>query len=167
MYKVGDRIVYGQAGVMTVVDIRDETVLSERKTYYVLRAVDAGEGALTFVPTDKESLVSLMRPLMSRFQIDEILSEVKASPNFIWIEDPRVRAQAFKKLVDSGDFVELLRMIKAIEERINIRTETGKRSYISDEMIMNKAKKRIYSEFSAVLGLDYEETEKYVNASLE
>lgn len=167
MYKTGDKIVYGQAGVMTVVDIREETVLSERKTYYVLKAVDAGEGALTFVPTDNADLVSLMRPLMSRFQIDKILSEVKASPDFIWIEDPRVRAQAFKKLLDSGNFAELLRMIKAVRERINKHIEIGKRSYISDEVIMNKAKKRIYSEFSAVLGLDYEETEKYVNASLE
>ena len=58
-------------------------------------------------------------------------------------------------------------MIKAVRERINKHIEIGKRSYISDEVIMNKAKKRIYSEFSAVLGLDYEETEKYVNASLE
>ncbi len=167
MYKVGDRIVYGQAGVMTVVDIREETVLNERKTYYVLRAFDAGEGALTFVPTDNGELVSLMRPLMKKEEIEKMLSAVKSFPDFQWIEDSRARSLAFKKIVDTDDIPELLRMIMAIEEKIAMRTESGKRSYLSDEVIMKKAKKRLYSEFSAVLGLSYEQTENYVSYMLK
>lgn len=166
MYKVGDRIVYGQAGVMTVVDIRDETVLNEKKTYFVLRAFDAGEGTLTFVPTDNEMLISLMRPLMTKEEIEKTITAVKESPDFQWIEDSRVRSLSFKKIADSSDFIEILRMIRAIEERIEMRGEMGKKSYLSDEVILKKAKKRIYSEFSVVLGLDYDQTENYVRHML-
>ena len=162
MYKVGDRIVYGQAGVMTIVDIREEKVLNEKNTYYVLRAHDAGEGALTFVPTDNEELVSLMRPLMTKEEIEKMIIAVKESPDIQWIEDTRARSMVFKKIADSSDFTEILRMIRSIEEKITIRTESGKRSYLSDEIIMKKAKKRVYSEFSAVLDLDYEQTDNYI-----
>ena len=167
MYKIGDKIVYGQSGVMTVVDIREEKVLSEKKKYYVLKSPDAGEGALTFVPVDNEGLLSLMRPLMKPSEIDEILSSVKESPQFQWIEDARIRATALKKLVDTGEVSDILRMIKAVEEKIALRTETGKRSYLSDEVIMKKAKKRIYSEFSEVLNLTFDETEKYISDMLK
>ena len=36
MYKIGDNIVYGSSGVMTVVDIKDDDITGELKTYYLL-----------------------------------------------------------------------------------------------------------------------------------
>ena len=36
MFKIGDNIIYGVGGVMTVLDIRSEQITGEEKTYYLL-----------------------------------------------------------------------------------------------------------------------------------
>ena len=167
MYKIGDNVVYGQNGVMTVLDIRKETVLGEERKYYVLHAHGTGEDSLTFVPCDNVRLTAEMRPLMTVEEVNVLLDEVKKAPDFAWIEDSRLRNTAFKKLLIGADYAELLRMIFAIEEKLGERAETGKRSYLSDEVIMKKAKRLVFSEFSCVLGFDYEETEQYIAEKLK
>ena len=65
MHQIGDKIMYGASGIMTVVDIRDEAIGNVRRSYFVLRPTLLNTDSYTFVPTDNERLVSLMRPLLS------------------------------------------------------------------------------------------------------
>ena len=69
MHNIGEKIVYSGAGVMTVVDIREEAIAGEKRKYYVLRADGAPSSSLTFVPVDNEKLTSQMRRLLSRAEI--------------------------------------------------------------------------------------------------
>jgi RNA polymerase-interacting CarD/CdnL/TRCF family regulator len=64
MHKIGDKIIYGANGVMTIVDIREESVGDVSRSYYVLLPATGRASSLTFVPTDNEKLTSAMRPML-------------------------------------------------------------------------------------------------------
>ena len=74
MHRIGDKIIYGAFGVMTIVDIREESALDVSRSYYVLKPTLSSSESLTFVPTGNERLVSFMRPLMTR---DEAIKFIK------------------------------------------------------------------------------------------
>ncbi len=155
MFKVGERVVYGQNGVMTVRDIREEDFLGDVRKYYVLHAEGDGNSAFTFVPCDNEKLTAQMRPLMTEKEATLLVEKAKSAPRIEWVEDSRARGNAFKKILEAGDYLDMLRMIYTIEEKLSERKDIGKRSYISDEVIMKKAKKLVFSEIDAVLGEEY------------
>ena len=73
MHKIGDKIMYGAGGVMTIVDIREESILDISRSYYVLRPTLSKTESLTFVPADNEKLVSAMRPLLTKEEIFGIM----------------------------------------------------------------------------------------------
>ena len=157
MLGVGDNVVYGSNGVMTIVDIRDETVGDVARKYYVLRAAGAHSDSLTFVPVDNESLVSMMRPLLTKKEILDILHSQDDAAGLEWVKDNRARSERFKKIIDSGDRAKIIAMIRSIYKTGLRRSEEGKKNYLSDENTMHRAEKLIASEFSIVLGIPEEE----------
>ena len=87
MYKIGDKIMYGANGVMTIVDIRDESFADVTHSYYVLRPTLAKSESLTFVPTENEKLVASMRPLLTRDEIMSLMQSVNDLPKIDWIKE--------------------------------------------------------------------------------
>lgn len=161
MHKVGDKVLYGTSGVMLIADIREESVCDVTRSYYVLREL-SGRGGETLIPTDSDSLVSRMRPLLKREEIDEMIRLAKAAPEAEWIKDNRTRAEKFKKIILSGDRTALIAMINSIYIAGMKRTEQGKKNYLSDESAMRKAEKLLYSEISAVCGIAEEDVPEYI-----
>ena len=157
MYKIGDKILYGASGVMTVVDIREEMFGDTARSYYVLCPTLSRSESLTFVPTDSEILVSAMRSLMTRDEIDKFLKEAKNVSAVEWIEASRQRADAFKRIMESGDRLKMISMIRAIDENALRREAEGKKNFIADENAKQKALKLLYSEISVVLGIPEED----------
>ena len=49
MHKIGENVLYGSNGVMTVVDIREETIGDLPRRYYVMRAATGHSESLVFV----------------------------------------------------------------------------------------------------------------------
>ena len=103
MHKIGDRIMYGASGVMTIVDIREESFGGACRSYYVLAHPSAKTESQIFVPTDSERLVSMMRPLLTKEEIFELFSSSATLPEVQWIEANRARQEHFKKILESGD----------------------------------------------------------------
>ena len=92
MHKIGDNILYGASGVMTVVDIREESIGDVSRKYCVLRPALIRSDSLTFVPMDNEKLVSFMRPLLTKEEaIDFIHNASDVSP-LEWIGENRARS---------------------------------------------------------------------------
>ncbi len=152
---------------MTVVDIREEVILGERKTYYVLRAVGAPPSSLTFIPTDNEKLTSQLRRLLSREEIEAILNEAKDRPDEEWIKDNRQRSERFKHIIESGDRAGMIAMIGAIYRNGEARGAEGKKNYLADENAMKRAEKLLYSEFSEVLGIPEGEVVEYIKERMK
>ncbi|MBQ7363403.1 MAG: hypothetical protein IJW48_03015 [Clostridia bacterium] len=162
MFKIGDKLIYGSAGVMELVDIREECVMNEKRKYYVLAEEGAPVSSRTYVPMDNERLTSQMRPLLTRDEIDAIIKEAKSAPDGEWIEDNRARSERFRKIISSGDRAEIIGMIKSIYTEGKRRGRDGKKNYLSDENAMKRAEKLVYSEFAAVLGIKEEDVPGYI-----
>lgn len=167
MYKIGEYVVYGGNGVMTVVDIREEPFGGEVRSYYVLREVGTNSASLTFVPTDNERLVSLMRPLLTRDEIYEVIHSLKSLSDCNWAKDSRSRSELFRQIMESGDRGSILAMIRTIYKAGLRREEEGKKNFISDENAMHKAEKLVYSEFSLVLGIPEETIPELIKTETE
>lgn len=133
MHKIGDKIMYGAGGVMTIVDIREESIGDVSRSYYVLRPALIRSDSLTFVPTDNEKLVSAMRPLISREEIISLLRGAKDAPALKWINENRARQECFKRIMESGDRAGMIAMIRAIDESAARREAEGKKNFLSDE----------------------------------
>ncbi len=162
MHKIGDKILYGAAGVMTILDIREESVGDISRSYYVMGSATRRSDSLTYVPADNEALVSSMRPLLTE---SEIIKAIKDSQNdglIDWVPENRARSEYFKKIMESGDRARMLAMIRAIDQNGLKRIAEGKKNFLSDENAKQKAEKLLFSEFSIVLGIPEEEAPEFV-----
>ncbi len=162
MYKIGDCVVYGTEGLRKISDIREESFLGEKKLYYVLEEEGSISAAVTYVPVDNVTLVSTIRPLLTRKEIVSAIKEAKGKPRPRWIEDSRQRTQKFKEIISRGNMVDMIVMISSIYEEGVRRNESGKRNFLSDEGIQHKVERLIYAEFSKVLDIPKEEVPEFI-----
>lgn len=157
MRKIGENILYGASGVMTIVDIREESVGDVSRKYYVLRSASSRSDSLTFVPADNERLVGAMRSLLSRDELDGLFDTARSIEPCPWIDGNRPRSEAFKQIMDSGDRKGMIAMIKAINHHGILRSEEGRKNFLSDETAKQKALKLLSSEIAIVLGISDDE----------
>lgn len=153
MYKVGDKVAYGTNGLFTIEDIRDEAVLGEKHTYYVLKSLSGKSESLSFVPVDNESLVSNMRYPLTKQRAEsliEAISDIEPAP---WIADTRKRTEKYRELLESGSYENIVSVIKSVQQKEKSRIAEGKKIFISDENIMKKAKAVLYAEISEALNI--------------
>ena len=162
MHKIGDKILYGAAGVMTILDIREESVGDISRSYYVLGSATRRSDSLTYVPADNEALVSAMRPLLTESEIVEAIRASLVDGSIDWIPENRARSEYFKKIMESGDRARMLAMIRAIDESGLKRIAEGKKNFLSDENAKQKAERLLFSEFSIVLGIPEEGIPEFI-----
>ena len=163
MHKIGDNVMYGANGVMTIVDIREESIGDVSRSYYVITPAIAHSNSLTFVPTDNEKLVGAMRPLLTKDQALALVLGMK-NPGYIdWIPENRPRSEFFKRILESGEREMMVAMIHAINESAKRREAEGKKNFLSDENAKQKAEKILYSEFSIVFGIPEDQVGSYIN----
>ena len=162
MLSIGERVVYGANGVMEIVDIREESIGDVSRGYYVLSSVCSRSDSLTFVPTDNERLVSAMRPLLTRDEALELIRLSANPPAIQWVESNRARAEYFKKLMESGDRLQMFSMIAAIDESGKRRESEGKKNFLTDETARQKAEKLLFSELSLVFELPIEDIPEFI-----
>ena len=167
MHKIGDKILYGSNGVMTVVDIREEAVGDTHRSYYVLRSAVRRSDSLTYVPTDNERLVEAMRPLLTRDQIVELIRSAKDLPPIDWVPENRARSEYFKRIMESGDREKMVSMIYAIIENGKRREAEGKKNFLSDENAKAKAEYLLHTEMSVVLGIPEDDVPAFIEEHLE
>lgn len=157
MHSIGDKVVYGASGVMTIVDIREESVGDVSRSYYVLQSIPTRTDSLTFVPADNERLVSAMRPLLTVDGVYDIIRAMRATPPIAWVPENRSRQEHFKRVMESGNRLALVAMMNAIDEHGRLRELEGKKNFLTDENARHKAEHLLYSEFAVVLGVTEEE----------
>lgn len=167
MHSIGDKVMYGAAGVMTIVDIREEAIGDVPRSYFVLRPTLARTDSFTFVPVDNERLVSSMRPLMTRDEVLSLIDSFDKVEPLRWIPENRARQDYFKRIMESGDRREMVAMIRAINDNAVRREAEGKKNFLSDENARIKAEKLLCSEFSVVLELPEEKVFELVKSRIK
>lgn len=160
MYQAGDQVVYGIHGVCRIVELQVQMINRKKVEYYVLEPFTQS-GSRYFVPSQNEVAVSKLRPILTRQEIEQLL-ESDISRSNCWIEDENQRKQYYKELITSGDRGALISMLRALHAHKELQAENGKKFHISDANFMRDAEKVIYSEFSMVLDIPYDQVEAYI-----
>ncbi len=167
MYKIGENLVYASNGVMCVVDIRDEQIGDTSRSYYVLRSAFGKSESLVFVPTDNDRLTSLMHPILTREEAEKFLSLPIDLSLIEWNENSRARTEYFKRVIESGERARILAMIRAIYESGLRREAQGKKNFLSDETVKQRAEKLLSSELSIVLSISEDEALALIKNKVE
>lgn len=81
------------------------------------------------------------------------------------VPDSRLESE-YKKFLNSGSHFDLIRIIKTAYLRNKRRVDQKKKVGEKDLNYMQKAEKSLYGEFSAVLGISYDETKLYVERAV-
>lgn len=151
MFKINDYLVYRKE-VCKVTEIKE---YKNDFLYYVITPINDTSLKIE-VPTDS----SVIRPLISKIEIQKIIEEI---PNIKEIaENNRLLENKYRELLKSGTYNDLITIIKTTYLRNETRDKEKKKRSEKDTTYFNLAEKYLYTEFSVVLGKNYEDTKEYV-----
>ena len=158
---------YGTNGICTVENIQKMMFPYEttEKTYYVLNPLGVRNSTL-FVPEDNELLMSKIRPLLTKAEIDAAISE-NSGEGEKWIEDKNPRFAYFNTIIRAADPVKLLSVIKCIYRRKKEIEGTQKKLSSADENVLLTAEKLVRGEFAYSLGIAEGEVADYILSKTE
>ena len=166
-FKIGEKLIYGSQGIMTVTDERYERIGDDEKLYYVLAGDDTATGALTFVPKDNERLMALMKPLLSREELFAAFGRFDTAELPEWSDSSRARQEIFKRILESDSREGVLGIIYLIRENGKRRLAEGKKNFISDENILKRAEKMLTDEIMLILGIDIDEAMSLIDKAID
>lgn len=157
---IGTYVAYGKTGVCLVQEQTAIKMGKESSLYYVLSPVSDGRSSV-YVPCDNADLVARMRPLLTREEIDALLSsaEEERQP---WIDDRNERGALYRRVAADGDRRHLVRVICCLFRKKHERQEMGKRLSTMDETALQECMRLIDEEFSMVLGIPRSEVVDYI-----
>ncbi len=154
MFKINEYIVY-KCDVCKISKFKHNHF--NNKDYYVLEPIE-DESLTIEVPKKKGN--EHFRSLISKNDIQKIIKEI---PNVSIIKDSnRTIETEYKKLLKTGEHLDLIKIIKTAQFRNQEREEAGKKTTEKDSKYIKLAEKMLYNELSLVLGMNYDETKKYV-----
>ena len=166
LFAAGDTVMHPSEGVCRVEDVRAMRFPPQpERRYYVLRpSQDKGSAsAVVYLPVARGNAV--LRRLLSVRDIDALIRESRALPS-LWIEDTKLRKEAFQQVLRGGDYARVIRMITEIREYGEARAAAGKKPCAGDEAIREEAERLLHEEFSCVLGLSRADTVAYIRRRL-
>ena len=153
---IGTYVLYGKTGVCLV---KEQTNLSGGQ-YYVLAPVGDSRSSV-YVPCENAALVARMRPLLTREEIDALLSETD-DVKIAWVDDRNERSMLYRTTLSGGDRQELVRLLCCLMRKKMERIEIGKRLSSMDENVLQECVRLVQEEFSMVLGIDAREVGPYI-----
>ncbi len=154
MFKINEYVVY-KRDVCKVTGIKHRNF--NNKDYYVLSPVD-DESLTIEIPIKRKK--KFIRPLITN---EEVMNIIKEIPNVEAITGKsRTLENEYKKLLNTGDHLDVLTVLKTTYLRNKEREEAGKKTTEKDTEYFELAEKMLYNEFALVLGKTYNETKKFV-----
>lgn len=160
MYSIGDTVMHPSEGVCTISDRRSMQFSGGvKREYYILTPSMEKSSSTVYMPVERGD--SVLRRLLSRTDILALIHH-STEVEFEWVNDSKLRKDAFTKLVHSGDIAQIIRMITEIHAHNALRLAEGKKPCASDEAILADAQRLLHQEFSYVLGLSPTDTVAFI-----
>ena len=160
MYQIGDMVVYGIHGVCKIAQLEIQRVNHKKVEYFVLEPISQATSRF-FVPSQNAVALAKLRPILTKDEIEKLVHSEESFAD-CWDEDENARKLAYKELLSSSDCLAMIRMLRTLQIHKEATLASGKKFHISDANFMRDAEKVIYSEFSLVLGMPYEQVEEYI-----
>ena len=154
MYKVGDYVVY-KKDVCLIKEIKTNKL--NNKEYYLLIPV-SDDSLKIDVPVDNEQ--SSIRNLTTKKEIKDLIKKIPIIE--VINVNNKLLENEYKELLKEGSFESLIKIIKTTYLRNKERLDNNKKKGDKDDYYFNLAEKYLYTEFSIVLKMNFEETKDYV-----
>ncbi|MCR5088584.1 MAG: CarD family transcriptional regulator [Oscillospiraceae bacterium] len=157
MYSVGEKIIYGENGVCTVVKIAplEMSGASKDKLYYYLTPL-VGSGTY-FAPVDTNAF---MRPIISRDEAESFIDSIPGIPPAICNDSRFNHVDAFyRELFKLHTNEALVSVIKGLAFRMSQKKTRSSRA----EATMKRAKDILHGELSVALEMDFRDVEGYIS----
>ena len=161
MFSTDETIHYAGSGVCRIQEIAVKRFGRTREQYYVLQPLHQNTSVI-YVPVSNPQLVSKMRPILTRDEVEAMIDGAgRIEP--VWNDDVTQRKELFDSLLRSGNFPDLICIIKTLRRQKQRRQEDGKTLHVSDEGYLREAQRLLYDEIAGVYG----KTPKEVEAELK
>lgn len=160
MFTCGQKVVYGIHGVCVIIDREIRSINRKKVEYYVL-APTTQPSARFYVPTQNEIAVAKLRPLLSREDLDDLISSSETIKD-IWIPDENRRKQRYHELINGSDRAALIAMVKSLLVHKEQQLSSGRKFHLCDENFLRDAQKLLSAEFAMVLGIEQEQVGNYI-----
>ena len=161
MFKIGDKIVYGENGVCTVEKITPLSVdgTNKDKMYYQLSPL-IGSGTL-FVPVDTGVY---MRHVMSRDEAEALIDAIPGIEPAICHDSRFNHVDAFyRELFKQHTCETLVSIMKGLRARMAEKKSRSSRA----EATMRRARDILHGELAVALDMDVDEVEGYIVSRLD
>jgi len=161
MYSLGDKIIYGENGVCTIVKIAplDMSGADRQKLYYHLSPL-VGSGTY-FTPVDSNAF---MRPVMSREEAEAFIDTIPAIEPAVCNDSRFNHVDAFyKELFRQHTCEALVAIVKGLHSRLTERKTRSSRA----EVTMKRAKDMLNGELSIALGIGIDEVDDYISSRID
>lgn len=165
MFSLNDAVVYSSYGVCIVSAIEKRDFSGENVEYYILRPVNDKKNTF-YVPTSNSALTEKMRRVFSRKEAEGLI-RIMPDEKFVWIDNELQRKDAYKKIIESGNRRELVRLIKSLYIHKKILEENHKRLHSSDEHFLQDAENMLYDELAYALEIPKSEVVNYICAQID
>lgn len=153
MFKVNDYVIYKNDTC-----IIKNTKNMRGRDYYSLSPID--DLSLN-IAVPIENNLGHIRSIISKSEVEQIISSIPMV-ECIEFENEKMFESEYKRILASGKYEDLIKIIKTSFLRNDARLLNNKRISEKDDFYFKKAEKILYNEFSIALGLTYDETKKYV-----
>lgn len=160
MFQPGQLVVYGGEGVCRVVDvgIPDLSGMKTTRTYYTLCPV--GRNVTVYVPTDK---TDALRPVMTADQAKALIRRMlEIEPLPVSHTGPFMQRDSYEHALHSHERTDLVRIIKTVYHKQHPSDARQRQPGRIDEEYRKRAENILYSEFSAALGIPFEDVPAYI-----
>ena len=107
-----------------------------------------------------------MRKLLSREELDALLDSEEVQRD-CWIPEEGLRKERYRQLISHGACVELIGMIRSLQQQKQRQLEAGRKFHICDENFLKDAKRLISTEVSEILQIPHQQAEDYLRSRLE
>lgn len=152
MFKLNEYVVYKKE-VCIVKEIRSKYLRNE--DYYILEPINDNSLKIS-VPINNKDL----RKLITKDEIMKIINEI---PKIDIIDkDEKYIEAEYKELLKTSNQLDLVKIIKTSYLRNKDRLDNNKKIGEKDQSYFELAEKYLYTEFSIVLNLSYNDTKKYI-----
>ena len=151
MFQINDYVVY-KNDVCIIESIKD---VNDKK-YYVLIPVSDNTLKIN-VPIDS----TIVKAIMSKEDALRIVDLIKDVP-LIDIKNERTLEQEYKSMIASGDYKDLISIIKTAYLRNEKRKDEKKKIGEIDEKYFNFAEKKLYNELSLALNMSMPELKEFI-----
>lgn len=126
--------------------------------YYILNPIE--DASLTLeIPISNSN--GFLRELISKEEMEKVIARI---PDIKIIEsDDKLIEKEYKRLIATGEYDDLIKIIKTTFLRNKARLDKNKKVGDKDNFYFEKAEKCLYNEFGMVLNMSFDETKKYVH----